>query len=687
MKKAFFTLVWLSLTTQFVKAQPTQAEIDKMVKDATELAKKYGDTATKKKQGNNNGATNASYSSDPGSYGNVDNWRFPAKNTALLALLPKKVFTKMELVSFLNDLYSQLSKKMLPGIHSSVQSIAAKYNNDGDKMGYAAITGWYTNYREEALLLIIRAAVNNPDNLLLLNNCAAVLNMSGIEQKAIPVLKYVLQSYPDNPMLLNNLGQAYAGLGETDTAMVYLSRCIKRDPENPEANNTAGQIEATKGNKEKAIGYFEKSVKGAYNKPAALKLRKLKPDTKLVPFIRPRVNIPEYFNLFKYKLPEQCTSIDNAAIAKAEQEAFREMTTKQMQLYGGKIAELTQKKVEESMKIMNANGAGRVLKKDEFLAQPYYELCQIMARDLKTGFLKDLGDFNSSVSKKYGEEMKVLDNEYQSKLKIINAGFAEREKGCGEGKANSNCPTSEEKCKAHNNLANQYLPKFAYITEEWQKKAQLIFSTYFDELVYWHYLSLHPTGNENFLLQYYEFIEYYLTMMGSICRTGIIEPCEFTPTTAAMESNTIKDYDCPVDVEVGFAAGKFVLNCEKFSFSAGEGVIFGFEKNFKTKQSTVSIGIGAKLELGAKVGPLGAKVSAGVTEELFITFDGNNGFSDGGLRVEASASAGLETGMSKNIGKGVSIGAIKELAGGKIGVGATIGITSGCNFTTPFLNN
>ena len=641
------------------------------MKDGQDQQKKVGH-ALKNQPGSNNDPS--SQYADPGAYSNVDNWKFSAKQTALLASLPKKIFTKAELVSFLNDMYSQLSKKIQPGIASSVQSIAAKYNNDGIKMGDAAVTGWYTNYREEALLLIIKAAANSPNDGLLLNNCAALLNMSGIEQKAIPLLKYVLQSYPTNSMLLNNLGQAYAGLGETDTAMLYLGRAIKIEPENSEANNTAGQIEAAKGNKQKAIEYFEQSLKVAYCKPAELKLSKIKKDFKLVPLVRPRVKIPEYFNLFKYDLPAQCTSTDNAAVAVAEDNAFRNMISKQMQAFGSKIAEVSQHHLQESMRIMNANGVGRKLKKDEFIAQPFYGLCQIMARDILKDFQTDAADLEGRVLKNYSSEMAVLENEYQNKLKIINAGFAKRSENCGEGKANTDCPTSEEICTAHNKLANQYLPKFAALTLDYQEKSKLLYQQYFDELVYWHYLSLHPVNADEFTLQYYAFIEYYLRMLGAVCQTRIIEPCEFTKTTAVKDSNAIAEMDCPLEIEIPFVVGKFELDCEKFSFKAGEGAIFGYEKNFKTKQSTVSVGIGVKLELEAKVGPIKAGGSVSAGETIFITFDGNNGFSDGGLKVDAKASSGFEAEAGKSL-KGK-----KDILKEETGVGVKFGINSGCNF-------
>ena len=215
MKKRILLTFLFAFTFLFSFAQPTQAEINKMVKTAQDAMKKYGKDSTvnkamknaeeqqkqvadaiKNQSKTNNGSSNGLYASDPGSYGNVDNWKFPPRNIALLASLPKKVFNKAELVSFLNDVYSQLSKKFSTNISSSAQSIAAKYNNDGNKMGDVAVAGWYTNYQEEGLLLIIKSAINSPDNGMLLNNCAALLNMSGIEQKAIPILKYVLQLYP-----------------------------------------------------------------------------------------------------------------------------------------------------------------------------------------------------------------------------------------------------------------------------------------------------------------------------------------------------------------------------------------------------------------------------------------------------------------------------------------------------------
>ena len=706
--KKIIVLIAVLFSGQFCLAQPTQAEIDKMMKQAQDMMKKYGNDTTvnkitkglqnQQKQVNdamknqNNTATNGSLYADPGDYGNVDNWKFPVKNVAILSSLPKKILTRVELINFLNEVYTRLAKKLAPGISSSVQSIAAKYNNDGNKMSDAAIGGWYTNYREEALLLIIKAAMANPDDGVLLNNCAAMLNMGGLEQIAIPLLKYILQSYPDNGMVLNNIGQGYAGLGETDTAMYYLGRCITSEPDNVEANNTAGQIEAAKGNTGKAIEYFQQSIKAGYNKPSELKLRKIKKDSKIGAFVKPRVKIPEYFNRLKYQFPAQCTSVENAALADAENKAFRETIGHQLDGFLHKLGELSSRWAQLHMM---GKPSYRRSTKGEFMSQPFSEFCSIMARDLLHDYLMELSAIEpqGKVGKVYMAKLESLENEYQGKYNVIKKGFEEREKEavrlkcCGEGNI-SCCIADGEICNAYNGLANQYLPQFAAIWKDWQVKCLLVFKKYFDDLAYWSYLAQHnlpftndlasnPTPSDDYyrMNTFYPLVTAYLGVLHSMANPRIIKPCHFEPATATTDSLAIKEIECPFEIEIPFVVGKFELNCEKFSFSGGEGAVFGYEKKFKSHQSTVSVGIGAKLEIGkVNIGPIKGEISEGISETLFITFDGNNNFSDGGLKFNAKASAGIE------MEAGEVVNVKKEIAKKETGIGYTLGICSGWDF-------
>lgn len=385
-----------------------------------------------------------------------------------------------------------------------------------------------------------------------------------------------------------------------------------------------------------------------------LKLRRLKKGS-IRHLVRPRVKLPVYFNLFKYDLPAQCIITTDAVRAEAEHNAFRKMISQQAQKYGSLYRELAQKQMQKGMQIMNAGGVGRKLGKDEFMAQPFFELCTIMAGEVLSEYQKELSDFHTKTVKAFDADMAALEKEYQQKYQAMMGAFALR---CpsGEGASHANCASEEEICNAKDALANIYLPKFAYLAQEMQEKGKRIYRTYFDELAYWHYLSLNPIGADNFKMQYYYFIQQYLVMIGGICQTRIIKPCEFKKATSSKESNAIKEFDCPIDVALALGIAKVELNCEKFSLTGGEGLIFEYEKNFTTKKSTLSVGIGVKFDLGIKAGPARAIVGVKATESVFISFDGNNGISDVGLENEVKATGHITGLIRESVSMGSKLG-------------------------------
>ena len=110
-----------SLLAQFISAQPTQAEIDKMIKDAkaeSEKLKKDPKTAEMSKnlpkmdslmKNMQKGNTQAALKNiKTGSVSTT----LPVRNNKLLGSLPKRNLIRQELVSFLTLLYSDLQKKL-----------------------------------------------------------------------------------------------------------------------------------------------------------------------------------------------------------------------------------------------------------------------------------------------------------------------------------------------------------------------------------------------------------------------------------------------------------------------------------------------------------------------------------------------------------------------------------------------
>ena len=146
-------------------------------------------------------------------------------------------------------------------------------------------------------------------------------------------------------------------------------------------------------------------------------LRKIKKDSKLAPLVRPRIKLPEYFNQFKYRLPAQCTSTDNAEIAQAEHRAFRNMISGQMKVFGNQMEAVQKAKYSETMKVMQGGPNTLNIRKDDFIAQPYHDLCGTMANEVTAEYGADLINIMGKADTKYEEETKALENEYQTKLK------------------------------------------------------------------------------------------------------------------------------------------------------------------------------------------------------------------------------------------------------------------------------
>jgi type II secretory pathway component PulM len=118
----------------------------------------------------------------------------PARKSALLNALPKDNLNKDQLQLFLNTLYADVKRKTSPPIVADTQKIINQLENDPKKIAASAVAAWYNNAPAQAALLVTYAAVNSPDANTL-NNCGAIMNLSGREEKAIPILKYVLTSF------------------------------------------------------------------------------------------------------------------------------------------------------------------------------------------------------------------------------------------------------------------------------------------------------------------------------------------------------------------------------------------------------------------------------------------------------------------------------------------------------------
>ena len=145
--------------------------------------------------------------------------------------------------------------------------------------------------------------------------------------------------------------------------------------------------------------------------------------------------------------------------------------------------------------------------------------------------------------------------------------------------------------------------------------------------------------------------------------------------------------NCPIDIDIPFVVGRLALNCEQFSFSGGEGVIFKMSKDFSSGQSTMSISAGLQFEGSKEWGIFSGEVSAAATQSFYITWDKENNISDAGIafNAEAGIKAGTKLVTPGNVGKDYLQEFQKEI-GHKAEFGYTMGINSGWTFNDGYLS-
>jgi hypothetical protein len=212
---------------------------------------------------------------------------------------------------------------------------------------------------------------------------------------------------------------------------------------------------------------------------------------------------------------------------------------------------------------------------------------------------------------------------------------------------------------------NAYLQEMADITKAWQLKHTDINKKYINQFIYWSFL--YSFSSDEFRWKYYIWVNNYLQEMQSIARTELIGP----PCKSIDQGNTpaqeipLEEPKCPIDFELKLIVGKISLNCQRFSFGGGEIVKFKYEKNFSSKQSTLTVGIGGTVELGGNFGGgFSASTSVDLGEAVFLTLDGNNNFADFGMSAQANVSTEISL---------VS----QQLISGEAKLGCSAGVNSG----------
>lgn len=570
--------------------------------------------------------------------------KFQNFNPTEIESLPK-ITSKAALIVYVTELHNRFLKKINPELIASFKQIQTQLENDPEKMASASLAAWYSQAPSQSVLLITKAAMQSKASDLTINNLGAILNMGGLELRAIPILNYLVDQYPNNSMLLNNLGQAYAGVGDLNHAMIYFGRCLQIEPNHPQANNTAGQIELSRGNTAAATQHFKNSLNGAYTEEAARRVRFVEPEMDINDYINKHLRMPEYFNEDKYNVPPQCGNVNEAEGLTAVYNGYKDMIGNLI-LKFSTLQKIYSEKTERNM--MQRAKDAFALKK---LTNP--------------PFFVQAGYAWHALEKKYIADQQWLQQEDKE--------FEKRKQEAYDRHLKEGSPD----CAVTTGKINAYLQEMADITKLWQRKHTAINKKYINQFIYWSFLF--SFSSDEFRLKYYTWVINYLYEMQRIARTELYGP----PCTEMSTGNTpadeipLEEPKCPIDFDFKLFVAKISLNCEKFSISGGELVKLKYEKNFSSKQSTLTLGIGGTLEAGGNFGGgFSGSISADLGEAVFLTLDGNNNFSDFGMSVNTTLSGQVSL-------AGLQLAAADASLGYSAGVNSGLSQSSSASFTPP----
>lgn len=208
--------------------------------------------------------------------------KIPPLNSGVVNSILSAFESEATLITYLQG----LAEKTEAALGAERLTVATPHLGKGRATGYAGLGFWLHHDLDLGLYLMLKACLEQPADLVLLNNFSACLSLSGLPQKAVPLLAYLNRQLPGRPTVLNNLGQAWLGLGHIAKAKPLLEQVVAIDEQHPEAQRSLAAIAAASGNPAAAAAHLAKAMSGAFDTKAYLDWCRFAPGRDVAPILR-----------------------------------------------------------------------------------------------------------------------------------------------------------------------------------------------------------------------------------------------------------------------------------------------------------------------------------------------------------------------------------------------------------------
>lgn len=517
---------------------------------------------------------------------------------------------------------------MLQKAESSLSTVkktkAAQYIGKGRETGYSAVVFWINKEHDLALYLMLKACIEVPEDKLLLNNFAICLSMSGLPEKAIPILDFITNKLPDNATILNNLGQAWLSMGNVGKAKPILEKAVLQEASHSEANRSLGKIAIKEGNNAKAAGYLEKAMTGGFDSETYNQWSKLSPGKDVSTYIR--ANHKQFYKevpiIKRWSIPAIPSSVTEAQEREQDIGQFFANLDATINDMDGKIEELNNVKMEKQeqdflqmqQQSMNMKSLDDVAKYNNQFGKLFHPLkaqAQLMILainndDFSTSYSKRINQAEENRQERIATLNKSLQPTYAKIAKLSKEidGLEGGENGDDELKIQA---IEKQICPLRSEIQVLQLTQLAEINTQYLKTVGGILNQHLQEEMYWTALYAIPYDPSGDLYNLYR------NYLSSLSRFKNLYPlpaplkvyCNATEdkhkaATVNGKLQLWEDSHCPIDIKYNVIIAEAKMNCREISIGANfRGITLGWDRkidpvSWETLEHSISIAGGVK---------------------------------------------------------------------------------------------
>lgn len=556
-------------------------------------------------------------------------------NERAIRSLPGAFASDAAVTAYLKRLVTQCESEL----DAAELTVAAPYLGQGLQTGYAGLGFWLNHDVDLGIYLMLKGCVERPADLVLLNNFAACLSMSGVPERAVPLLDYLNRKLPGRPTVLNNLGQAWLSLGQIAKATDFLEQTVAIDEQHPEAQRSLAAIATHSGDSAKAAVHLAKALSGGFDTDTYSEWRDRAPGSDIAPILR--ANYTRYYREVaitkRWQMPDIPADITTAQAKEpliaqffADLEAtlndLREKSSGMHEAAFQRQVAQSQQMQRQVSQLQSLDDVNNYNARFGALLHPLKAKAQIMLNALRSG------DYATSYEQRIAQAETVREAALKDFATSVGPQHKEiadlrkqidiREGGEGDDEVVIE-QLGKKICALRAQIQQAEIATQARINTTYLKEVQMIANQRLQELSFW--TALYDLPNDTAPGQY-RLYDQYLAELSDLKNAyplpaplRVICGGETDPHRSGSVAGKIQlweDSHCPIDIDVNVAGAHGRMNCREMNLGLKiEGISVGWDRQLDPVTWDV---VGHSISVAGGVKEFEGKLSDNLTGKIGV---------------------------------------------------------------------